>query len=204
MSYLNIIFRATLFSNLNTIDRELASRCRLKGCPHCGGALHSAHYKRQPRGAPIDIPEEHCVRYSLCCGHCRRRTLPTSVLFFGRKVYFGCVIVMLTAVAQGLERRTLQPLCDQFGVSRKTIKRWLSYFLHAFPGSDVWKQVRGKVSPHIGNLMLPLELLRWFFASHTCPQQALLVCLCLLAGVPGIHDISGGGEEKNSPQKMAR
>ena len=32
---------------------------------------------------------------------------------------------MLTGVAQGLERRTGQSLCDQFGVNRKTIKRWL-------------------------------------------------------------------------------
>lgn len=194
MSYLNIVSHATLFKTLNTIDQELACRCRLRGCPRCGEALHSAPYQRKPRGAPIEIPEKHCVRYSLCCGNCRRRTLPPSVLFFGRKVYFSCVVVMLTGVAQGLERRTLQSLCDQFGVSRKTIKRWLSYFFDAFPASAIWKKVRGQVSPHISNQKLPLELLRWFFAVYTCSQLALIACLCLLSGVPEILDIQGRGD----------
>ena len=42
---------------------------------------------RKPHGGPADLSETFSLRHSLCCGRegCRRRTLPPSVLFLGRR-----------------------------------------------------------------------------------------------------------------------
>ncbi len=57
-----------------------------KGCPGCEGPLHRGDYERKPRGALVAAASEAFrVRHSLCCGWCRRRALPPSVRFLGRR-----------------------------------------------------------------------------------------------------------------------
>ena len=41
----------TLYQLLLEFDHDMAAQVRVAGCS-CGGALHSAHYPRKPRGAP--------------------------------------------------------------------------------------------------------------------------------------------------------
>ena len=71
--------------------------------PFCGGPLHYANYPRKPRGGPPDLDEVFEIRYSLCCGRegCRRRLLPPSVRFWGRRVYWAPVVLIITALRQG-------------------------------------------------------------------------------------------------------
>ena len=75
---------ARVWAFLKTIDAAEAERCRAAGCPHCGGALHSATYPRKPHGLAPALRAD-ARRHSLCCAACRRRVLPPSVRFFGRR-----------------------------------------------------------------------------------------------------------------------
>ena len=81
---------ARFWSFLLTVDQDLAEETRKKACP-CGGRLHSANYLRKPRGTPVRLPEQECLRFSFCCDRdgCRKRATPPSVRFLGRKVYLA-------------------------------------------------------------------------------------------------------------------
>lgn len=85
---LELLQKACIFRLLDRTDTDLATEHRQKGCPHCGGRLQQANYARKPRGGPSAIPDEHMVRQAFCSSreHCRRRTLPPSCLFMGRRV----------------------------------------------------------------------------------------------------------------------
>ncbi len=90
---------SNLFYLLHRIDIDLAKQQQFAGCPFCGGPLHYSNYERKPRGGPETLPEDICIRLSLCCGkeNCRRRTLPASTLFMDRRVYFrGVILIILT------------------------------------------------------------------------------------------------------------
>jgi len=48
--YQTLLAVAKFHEQLLAFDRDLAARRRAAGCPDCGGALHSANYRRKPRG----------------------------------------------------------------------------------------------------------------------------------------------------------
>jgi hypothetical protein len=97
-----LLQKVSLFRLLYQIDLDLANQQRQCGCPYCGGRLDRAGYERKPRGGPPGIPEQYLIRHSLCCSQadCRRRSLPPSCLFMGRRVYWGCVILVVMALRQ--------------------------------------------------------------------------------------------------------
>ncbi len=71
------------FCTLELIDERLAVAVRSERCPHCGGPLHQANYRRKPRGMWLcGDGEASTLRHSLCCGRvgCRKRTLPHRVV----------------------------------------------------------------------------------------------------------------------------
>ena len=190
MSYLSLLDHVTLFRGLAAIDRELADAARSGKCPHCRNALHDGSYTRKPRGAPkgVDVPPECCVRLSLCCGTCRRRTLPPSVLYLGRRFYWGSVVLLVTAAAQGLERCTINDLTRRFGVARRTIKRWVEFFRLVFPNSAAWRRLRGHVSATVTNELLPSSFLEWFFEARASSVDSLIAALRLIACGPKSRD----------------
>lgn len=206
MSYLNLLENPRFFDTIATIDSELAMQCKQSGCPHCNGPLHDASYTRKPRGEGCVIPDEHKKRHSFCCGRegCRKRTMPPSLIFWGRKVYFGCALLLLTGAAQSLTSSTLKELCDSFGVSRRTIKRWLIYFRFVFPRSTAWQKMRGVVSAAILNHTLPLSLLHHYFSDTATPKEALIQCLCLMTGISCHLSIQGSSSPKNFHAKDAQ
>lgn len=166
----------SLLVQLAKIDAELEKRQLLNSCPHCGYHLYRAHYKRKPRGILCELPDICYVRLSLCCAHCRKRCLPASCLFLGRKVYVGCVILLLTAILQGLTSQTTQSLCDAMSVSRRTLHRWLWFFQNVFPNSPLWKVLRGLLSPHISASLMPLGLFQSDFDLN-------FICCFLIGGI---------------------
>jgi hypothetical protein len=182
--YLGIADRATLYELLHQIDLDLAAQVRRSRCPYCGGPLCRAAYARKPRGGPDDLPDDLCVREGLCCARegCRRRTLPPSTLFLGRKVYWAGVIVLAMTLRQrrvdGASSRGLQ---QRFGVSRNTVARWVSWFAEVFPTTARWKRIRGKVNPVVRNDGLPDSLVRLCESTADDPETALVTCLKLLA-----------------------
>ena len=72
------------FQSLRQFDKEIFLTAKAQGCPHCGGPLDTANYLRKTRG----MAEENELRFSLCCRRegCRKRRLPPSVRFLGRRV----------------------------------------------------------------------------------------------------------------------
>jgi hypothetical protein len=185
MSYLRFMCRVTLFRVLRTIDLELAGRHAAERCPICGGPLHRADYERKPQGLPhgVVVPKECCQRVSFCCGWCRCRSLPPSCLFFGRRVYFGAVVLLVTAARQGRRKRAVVKLCEQFRMNARTVKRWLDYFTAVFPNCRLWQRVRGLVSAAVRDAELPGGLLRWH-EGRSRRRAELVGCLRLLASRP--------------------
>lgn len=179
-----LLQRISLFRVLHAIDVDLARQVREQRCPHCGGPLCRANYQRKPRGGPETIPEEYLVRESLCCSRegCRRRTLPPSCLFMGRRVYWGCVILVVLALGQqrpgGASAGKLQRM---FAIPRKTLMRWFAYFREEFPLSARWQQLRGRVRASVDNGRLPGSLLECFLGEADSEEGALVGCLRFLA-----------------------
>jgi len=174
----------TLFHVLHQIDQDLALSCRKAGCPFCHSPLHSAAYTRKPRGGPNGIPEEYSVRLSLCCSNkdCRHRVLPPSCLFWGRKVYWSAVILIITTLhQQNPQANSINMLARKFDISRKTVVRWIHYFRKEFPQSEQWQRLRGLVSAQISNHNLPGALFHHFLRLQEPSSIGLINCLQFLA-----------------------
>jgi hypothetical protein len=123
------------------------------------------------------------VRLSLCCGRegCRRRVLPPSVLFWGRRVYWAAVVLVLTALREGrVEGITAARLQARFGVSRRTLTRWRRYFRVHFPQTATWRRLVGRVGPPGPAAARIADLLGRFIRSRGDPEQGLVACLVAL------------------------
>lgn len=167
-----------ILATLAQLDVDLAARTRHAGCPHCGGPLHAASWQRKPRGAPDPLLAAHTTRWGLCCGACRKRTLPPSVLFCGRKVYVKAVLLLVVAARQGnLAAATLAELRKHYGVSTRTIRRWLRMFLERLPAAPDWARRRGRLSARVRDEDVPAGLLAWLVAEGH-PRERALVLAC--------------------------
>jgi len=127
------------------------------------------------------------VRFSLCCGRegCRRRVLPPSVRFWGRRVYWAPVILLVTALRQGHNPAvTLERLKGLCGVWRSTVKRWQRYFQNIFPHSDAYRRLRGRFLRGGAPNPLPGALIWRFYRVYHKPETALANCLRALASGP--------------------
>jgi hypothetical protein len=138
---------------------------------------------REPRGGPADLPETFAVRLSLCCGRegCRRRVLPPSVLFWGRRVYWAAVVLVLTALREGrVAGLTAERLRARFGVTRLTLRRWRHYFREHFPQTGTWCRLVGRPSPPVAAPTGVADLLGRFIRARGDPEQGLIACLVAL------------------------
>jgi hypothetical protein len=136
------------FAMLARLDGEIARQVAVAGCPRCGGPLHQANYERKPRGGRLATAgETFTLRHSLCCGRegCRRRALPPSLRFLGRRVYVEVVVLLATVVAQLVS--TLREACALTGVPGRTLRRWGTWWRGAFPRSPTWSELRARFTP---------------------------------------------------------
>jgi len=162
-SYQEFLLDASFFELLRRIDIELADETRLAGCP-CGGVLHFARYRRKPRGGPENLSRECCLRESLCCSEdgCRRRSMPPSVRFLGRKVFFGIVVLLVPILRDGLTPRRFRRLANKLPVSRRTVQRWRRWWRETVPSTRLWLSRRADLAPGIPEASLPGSLLTAF------------------------------------------
>lgn len=155
------------FQVLRQFDEDLAAKIQAAGCPACGGRLDHADYTRKPRGGP----DGHERRLSLCCAveGCRKRATPPSARFLGRKVYLGAMVVLATAMQQGVTPPRLSRLRDLLGVSRRTLRRWRVWWAEIFGSSPFWRSTQGRLSRPVERERLPLALLEamgWAVDQH--------------------------------------
>jgi hypothetical protein len=172
-----LLAESSFFMVLLRCDRDLAAEVRAGRCPHCGSALHSARYRRKPRGAPLGLPPDYELRESLCCSRegCRKRLLPPSLRFFGRRVYLGPVFVLVSAMVHGITEKRAAALRDLVGVSRRTLERWRKWWRDAFAQSEFWRAARGRFAVPVAASLLPDSLVERFGAvgSGDCAMAAL-------------------------------
>jgi len=176
--------RSNLYHYLYAIEASLAQECQGRGCPFCGSPLHHSDYMRKPRGGPDNLPEELMRRFSLCCSNrgCRRRVLPPSVLFMGRRVYWANVILVLVTVCQNKPQEySKAALMSKFGMCRATLNNWITWFRDFFPHTDEWRSIRGLVHSSVSDSCLPFRLMNHFHVCCKGWQDAVIKCLELLA-----------------------
>jgi hypothetical protein len=157
-------------------DVDLAEQVREAGCPECGGRLDSARYPRKSRGATGALPDEYSWRLSFCCSTrgCRRRNTPPSIRFLGRRVYLGAVVVLATAMQQGVTPTRARRLHEVFGVSLRTLARWREWWRTTFAESAFWKAGKGFFSPSVDAANAPRALLERFGLNEEPQLLALL------------------------------
>ena len=138
-----ILLNSSFFLTLLHFDREIAEEYRRAGCA-CSGKLHSARYERKPRGGPADLPRECAIRESFCCAEegCRLRTTPPSLRFLGRRVYFGAVVVLMSAMANGVTAKRSKALRELIGVKHQTLQRWREWWQERFTRTGLWKELQ--------------------------------------------------------------
>jgi len=149
------------FDQLKVMDEQLSAAVAAARCPHCRGPLHRANYARKPRGGLLcGSGEGAYLRHSLCCGKrgCRKRTLPPSLRFLGRRVYLGAVVVIASAMA--LLQTGLREASNASGVPMRTLLGWGAWWTNDFARSVAWAELRARfASPAPNESMLPLSML---------------------------------------------
>ncbi|MCA9689808.1 MAG: hypothetical protein KC636_09375, partial [Myxococcales bacterium] len=84
------------------------------------------------------------------------------MLYLGRRVYYGVVIVLVMAMSQGLTPRRVTRLRAAIGVSRQMLSRWREWWRERFVESGFWQEMRSRFLPPVNERALPGSLLaRW-------------------------------------------
>jgi hypothetical protein len=175
---------------LLAFDTDLAAIARAGRCVVCRSPVHSGNYRRKLRG-PLArrLGEEHCWRFSLCCSRdgCRKRKKPPSLRFLDRKAYLGAMVVLVAAMQHGATAMRIAKLSQMFGVSRRTVARWRTWWLTIFANSPFWQGARALVMPPVEEKHLPATLLERFAGSLEERLVALLRFLAPITGGAGVH-----------------
>jgi hypothetical protein len=148
------------FQSLYEFDFDLFRQEKAKGCSRCQGPLDTSNYQRKPRGPG----EEHTLRFSLCCRRkgCRKRTMPPSIRFFGRRVYTLWVCLLAIDFAEQLEPRQ--------NILRQTLRRWrLFWQVRLAETSPFMQWARGFLQPGWPVTSTPESLIKAF--SFTGPTS---------------------------------
>jgi LPS sulfotransferase NodH len=107
--------------------------------------------------------------------------LPPSVRFWGRKVYWAPVVLLVSALRQGNPVYTFERLKALFGIWRSTVNRWQKYFRDIFAQTIGYRRLLGHLSPMPAAGPLPAALLARFTQAVADPKAALITCLTTLA-----------------------
>lgn len=153
-----------LYELLQRFDEDLAAEHRALGCACCGAVLHSACYRRKPRGfAGLNL-ERYGWRLSFCCARegCRKRTTPPSLRFLGRKVYLGAMVVLVSALRCGVTPVRMRYLEQRVGVNRRTVMRWRQWWCEELIATPFWRAAAGRLMPPVEPSDLPASLLERF------------------------------------------
>jgi hypothetical protein len=170
----NVLRDTRFYELLLGFDRQIADAAHADRCQKCGAALHWGSYERKPRGGPAGLGPEHLRRFSLCCAAdgCRKRETPGSLRFLGRKVFFGAMVVLISAMQQGVTPARAKQLQALVGVSRRTVARWRDWWRTVFIDSPFWRAY-GAFVPPVTIADLPASLLERF--SDAAENQVLLL-----------------------------
>jgi hypothetical protein len=182
--YSTLLADAKFHELLLAFDRDLADTARCAGCALCSGVLHSARYRRKPRGRPCRLGPEHDRRFSFCCAAdgCRMRETPPSLRFLGRKIYLAAMVVLIAIMRHGATVPRLRQLTEVVGVDRRTVARWQAWWRDTFTSSPFWQIARAAFMPPVDQDHLPASLLERFAGSD---GEQLIALLRFIAPITG-------------------
>jgi hypothetical protein len=183
LSWQTLVCDPRLYLLFDRYDEDHASEMKAGGCRLCGGVLHSAAFRRKPRG-PVDLGDAAARRCSFCCAEdgCRTRHTPRSLRFLGRKVYLGAVVVLVAAMRHGASPARLRTLREHLGVSRRTVERWRVWWTTAFAEGPFWKAAAASFLPAVEPARLPASLLERFLGDE---EERLILLLRFLGPITG-------------------
>jgi hypothetical protein len=178
-----ILRSVTFFVLLGRLDLDLAASARAEKCVLCGGPLHSARYPRKLRGVPERISHLFSKRESFCCAReeCRKRMTPPSVVFLGRRLYAGAVVLLVSALADGASERRLARLNRLYGIDHRTLLRWREWWEESFPASDFFVATAGCLAGSLRRGRLPGAILDLFPGDGVDRLLSALMFLCPLS-----------------------
>jgi hypothetical protein len=190
----DLTLKVEFFAALMQADESLAVAVAAKGCPHCGGPLHVANYERKPRGGAFaEVGEGFRLRHSLCCGRrgCRRRVLPPSLRFLGRKVYLEIVVILAAAwLVEAAE--AMRAAARHVRVSARTLARWRRWWGAEVPLSKWWAELRSRLAPPTPDETdLPRSLLEHLGRLADGGDLVKLVAKCLAPATTPLAEAAG-------------
>ncbi|MGH8322198.1 MAG: hypothetical protein ACRETD_00130 [Steroidobacteraceae bacterium] len=100
--------------------------------------------------------------------------MPPSMRFLGRKVYWGAVVVLVSALRSGATPVRMARMTELLGVSRRTVDRWRRWWTEVFPHTRCWAAGSGLFAIPVPPGRLPLSLLERFAGPIETALQALL------------------------------
>ena len=176
--YSTLLGDATFHELLLVFDRDIAIAARRGRCLLCGSVVHSAQYRRKPRGRPAGLGDEHDWRFSFCCARdgCRARKTPPSLRFLGRKVYLAAMVVLIAIMREGATAARMRQLSGLVGVDRRTVERWREWWRDTFTANPFWQIGRAAFMPPVDQDRLPASLIERF----TGPWRGAAHCAAAL------------------------
>jgi hypothetical protein len=191
--YQALLAEARFHELLLAFDRDLAGTARGAGCASCNGVLHSARYRRKPRGRLCQLAGEHDWRFSFCCSvdGCRKRATPPSLRFLGRKVYLAAMVVLIAIMRQGTTAARMRQLSGLASIDRRTLERWRGWWRDGFTASPFWQTARATFMPPADPERLPASLLERF-SDGDAPCWDTPGTMQLIALLRFIGPITGG------------
>jgi hypothetical protein len=174
------------FEGLLAIDEAIVEQAAAEPCRDCGGPLHRGDYPRKPRGGELAAAAESFTRrFSLCCGRegCRRRATPPSVRFLGRRVYFGAVVIVASAIA--LTMMAASTIVRATGVPVRTTRRWLRWWQGPFTTTSPFVDLSARLVPAPERRRLPSALLERLAVDSSPAVTKLLAWLAPITTTSG-------------------
>jgi len=126
------------------------------------------------------------IRLSFCCRRdgCRRRRLPPSIVFMGRRSYLAVTVVILGIFQNGPTPQRLQVIRRLISeqISFDTICRWREWWRKKFPSSKFWHEHRSDfIPPSPDPDMMPCSIYERFCGHGPPGGESLVKFLRLLS-----------------------
>lgn len=164
--------------DLLAIDVDSAVQTKNIGCRHCSCTLHQSNYPRITFGLNAEIAPLYDTRFSFSCSVCRRRTMPPSVRFLGRRRYAATIFILLCASRSFTPtKRCCERLAHKLGIylSLITIKRWKIWWSKCFPKTRFWLAAKARFSANICGSPTPKTLLQSFVGASLSQQLSAML-----------------------------
>jgi hypothetical protein len=97
------------------------------------------------------------------------------VRFLGRRVYWGIVVTLISALNAGLSGYRTATLTESLCVPLLTLRRWRQWWLNDFVQTPLWRGKRVLFMPPVEECRLPACLLPCFPAPDEAGQWVLLL-----------------------------